>query len=293
MNFSSGVGYMLLATFLFSSMNALVKLLPHIPAIEIVFFRSLISLVMSYGVLRSGNVPIWGNNKKLLITRGVAGATALILYFTMLQQIPLAAAVTLQYLAPIFGAILGMFVLRESVKPVQWLFFLISFTGVMVINGFDVRVETTHLLMGLAAAFASAIAFISIRTMNTREHPLVIVFYFPLVTIPFTGVYTAFDWTQPQGWDWLILLGIGILTQFAQYFMTKSYQTEEISNVAILRYLSLIYALGYGYVFFQETFTLMSYLGMVLVVIGVLLNIGYKQYWQKMKARRKKRASGL
>ena len=292
MHFSRGVGYMLLATFLFSSMNALVKLLPHIPAIEIVFFRSLISLVMSYGALRSGNVPIWGKNKKLLIVRGVAGATALILYFTMLQQIPLATAVTLQYLAPIFGAILGMFVLRESVKPVQWCFFLISFTGVLIINGFDVRVEIMHLLMGLAAAVASAIAFISIRTMNTQEHPLVIVLYFPLVTLPFTGLYVVFDWTQPQGWDWLILLGIGVLTQFAQYFMTKSYQTEEISNVAILRYLSLIYALGFGYVFFQETFSLLSYLGMVLVVLGVLMNIVYKQYWQKIKVRRKKRTAG-
>ncbi len=291
MHFSKGVGFMLLATFLFASMNALVKLLPHIPAIEIVFFRSLISLVISLGLLRSARVPAWGNNKKLLITRGVAGAISLTLYFTMLQQIPLAAAVTLQYLAPVFGAILGMLLLRESVKPVQWLFFLISFVGVLMINGFDVRVETIHLLMGLAAAVASAVAFISIRMMNTREHPLVIVLYFPLVTLPFTGLYSIFDWVQPLGWDWLILLGIGVLTQFAQYFMTKSYQTEEISNVAILRYLSLIYALGYGYVFFHETFSLLSYLGMVLVVVGVVMNMIFKQYWKTTKIRRRKRAA--
>ena len=286
---SRGVWYMLLATFLFSSMNALVKLLPHIPAVELVFFRSLISLAMSYGVLRSVNVPIWGHNKKLLILRGIAGAVSLLLYFTMLQQIPFASAVTLQYMAPIFSAILSFFVLKEKVTPVQWFFFLLSFAGVLVVNGFDIRVEPVHLLMGIVAAVASAVAFVTIRTINTQEHPLVIVLYFPLVTLPLTGLYSVFHWVQPQGWDWLILLGVGVLTQFAQYFMTKSYQVEEVSEVAILRYLSLIYALGFGYVFFQETFSFMSYLGMLLVVVGVVLNMIYKQYWQKSKIAREKR----
>ena len=277
MHLSKGVQYMLLATFLFSCMNALVKFVPHIPAAEIVFFRSVVSLAMSYGVLKAQRVYVWGNNRKLLIARGLTGAVALLLYFVLLQQIPLATAVTLQFLAPIFTAVLGMLLLHERVRPWQWVFFAISFGGMLVINGFDARISTVHLLMGIIAAAGAGMAYTIIRKLNYSEHPLVIVLYFPLVTLPITGLYSAFHWVPPQGWDWAFLLGVGVLTQFAQYFMTKSYQAEEISKVANLNYLNIIYALGLGFIFFGETFNLMTYGGMALVLVGVLLNVWYKQ----------------
>ncbi len=277
MVFSPGVRYMLLATFLFACMNVLVKLVSHIPAVEAVFFRSLISLVMSYTVLRAQGVNMWGNNRKWLIARGAFGAVALVLYFTLLQNIPLATAITLQFLSPIATAVLGMLLLREKIWTWQWFFFLITFLGMLVISGFETRMEPVHLLMGILAAVGSGMAYTIIRKLNHSEHPLVIVLYFPLVTLPITGILSAFQWVMPQGIDWLILLGIGILTQFAQYFMTKSYQAEEVSKVANLNYLSIIYALLFGFFFFGETFNVLTYLGMVLVITGVVLNVWYKQ----------------
>ena len=71
---------MLLATLLFSLMNVGVKLVPDIPAVEIIFFRSVISLVISAGVLKYKKVRLWGNNQMWLVFRGLVGATALILY---------------------------------------------------------------------------------------------------------------------------------------------------------------------------------------------------------------------
>ncbi|MFP4089887.1 MAG: DMT family transporter [Cyclobacteriaceae bacterium] len=276
MTISKGIQYMLLSTFLFACMNVLVKLVSHIPAVEVVFFRSLISLLMSYSILRLKKIPLLGNNKPLLIARGVFGALGLILYFTIIQQIPLATAVTLQFLAPIVTALLGMLLLREQVKGWQWFFFLLSFAGVLVVNGFDARVSVIHLLMGLLAAFGAGMAYTIIRKLKKTEHPLVIVMYFPLVTMPLTGVYVAFNWIMPLGTDWLLLLGIGVLTQFAQYYLTKSFQEDEINKVASLNYLSILYAISFGYVFFDETFNLYTYLGMLLVVLGVILNVWYK-----------------
>jgi len=75
-------------------------MVPHIPAVEIVFFRSLVSLVLSYLILTKAKVSVWGNNRKVLISRGFTGAIALILYFITLQVIPLASAVTIQFLSP-------------------------------------------------------------------------------------------------------------------------------------------------------------------------------------------------
>ncbi len=278
MLFSPGIRYMLLATFLFACMNVLIKFVPHIPSVEVVFFRSVVSLAISYVTLKSKHIPVLGNNKPLLIGRGLSGAVALVIYFTLIQEIPLATAVTLQFLSPIATAIIGMLLLREKVSVWQWLFFLLSFAGVLVVNGFDTRIATIHIVMGIVAAIGSGTAYNIVRRLRTSEHPLVIILYFPLVTLPLSGIYSAMHWVQPQGLDWLVLLGIGTLTQMAQYFMTKAYQLEEVSKVANISYLGIIYALLFGFFLFGETFNLMTYAGMLLVLTGVVLNIWYKKW---------------
>ncbi len=267
---------MLLATFFFSLMNVFVKLVPNIPPVEIVFFRSIISLVLSYFFLAMQQVSVWGNNKKILLMRGAVGAISLILYFSTLQLIPLASAVTIQFLAPIFTTILGVFIVKEKVKPLQWLFFVVAFGGVLLVKGFDPRITPILFLMGVASAFFAGLAYNFIRKLNTTEHPLVIVFYFPLVTLPVTGLLSIFIWVQPIGIEWLYLLLIGVLTQLAQYFMTMAYQHEELSKVSSLKYLGLIYALGFGYLVFDETFNIMTYLGMFIMVASVGVNVWYK-----------------
>jgi len=257
-------------------MNVCVKLLPNIPTIEIIVFRSLVSLIICLVSLKYQRISIWGNNKKLLLFRGSAGAIALILFFRLIHEIPLANAVILQYLAPIFVTLIGIVMVNEAVKPIQWLFFFISFLGIIVIQGFDIRLEFSHILIGVTASFFSGLAYNSIRKMKTTEHPLVIIFYFPLVTLPIAGTYSVFNWVTPNGWEWFYLLLVGLFTQFAQYFMTKSLQSEELSKVSIIKNLGIVLALIFGFSF-GETFNLMTYLGMSTVILGVLLNIFYKE----------------
>ena len=175
---------MLLATFFFALMNAAVKFLGHLPAIEIAFLRSLVSLILAFSIVKYYRIPLPGNNRLALLFRGFFGSTSLVLYFITLQHMPLASAVTLQYLSPIFTAIMGIFVVREKVKPWQWVFFLISFTGVLMVQGFDNRIVLRYLLMGIGSAFFAALAYNMIRQLKGREHPLIIVFYFPLVSLP-------------------------------------------------------------------------------------------------------------
>lgn len=272
---------MLLSTLFFSLMNVCVKLVPHIPAMEIILFRSAVSIVISYFALNRQKVSVWGNNRGLLIMRGLTGSSALVLFFNTLQNLPLATAATIQYLSPIFTTILGVFIVKEKVKPWQWVFFAISFGGIIVIEGLDATADSLYVWMGVASALFSGLAYSSIRRLNTREHPLVIVFYFPLVALPIAGVYSLFHWVQPEGWDWGILLLVGILTQLGQYYMTMSYQAEEISKVANLNYIGIIYALSLGFVLFDEHFQLATYVGMALVLVGVILNVRYKNRLSK------------
>jgi drug/metabolite transporter (DMT)-like permease len=273
---SRGIWYMIISTFVFAVMNVFIKLVSHIPAVEVVFFRSVVSLVLSLGVLRYARVPVWGKDKKMLVIRGVAGACSLMLYFQLIQEVPLASATTILFLAPIFTSIIGIFFVKERVQPVQWLFFLVSFAGILMVHGFDSRVGAFYLAIGIASSLFSGVAYNCIRKMKNTEHPVVIIFYFPLVTLPITGAISAFNWVMPSGVDWLVLLMVGVLTQIAQYFMTKSYQAEELSKVASIRYLGIIYAIGFGYFIFDETFAIWAYMGMAVTIAGVVLNVWYK-----------------
>lgn len=268
---------MLLAGFLFSLMNVSVKMVSHIPAIEIILFRSAFSLVFTYFLIKKAGVPVFGTHKKLLVSRGIVGSIGLIAFFYNLQSIPLASAVTINYLAPVFTTILGIFIVKEKVRPVQYLFFGISFAGVVIIQGFDPRISGLDLGVGLIAAIAMGLAYNLIRKIGIKEHPLVIMFYFPLITVPIAAIVTYIVWVLPIGWDWLILLAVGFLTQFAQYFMTLAYQNAQLSKVASLSYLGIVYALGFGYFIFEETFTLVTFSGMLLVLAGVLLNVTSKK----------------
>jgi len=283
---SKGVIYMIYASFTFALMNVLVKYLSHIPAVELVFFRSLVSFIICVALLKYQNIPLFGNKKKYLISRGFFGMISLLLYFYTLQKIPLAAAATLQLVSPVFTAILGYYFLSEKLHPWQVLFLTLSLTGTIVMKSFDARIETLTLLAGLTSALASAFAYISIRKTGTSEHPLVIVLYFPMIATPISGVLSYNVWIMPEGFDWLLVIGVGVLTQIAQFYMTKAYQIEVANKVASVNYIGIVFAFLFGYFIFGEMLNIQVILGIALVLLGVMLNLnlGRIRLWiSKMK----------
>ncbi len=272
-----GVWYMALATFLFALMTVFVKLVPEIPALEIIFFRAIISVTLCYWGLKRARVPIFGNNKPMLILRGIAGVLALTLNFYLIHEIPLATASTLTYLAPISTTLIGIWFVKEKVSPLQFVFFAVSFAGTLVIQGFDARVSLFHLGVGIVTSLFMGIAYNCVRKLSTSEHPLVIIFYFPFVCLPVTGIWCLLFWVQPQGWAWFHLAMVGITSQVAQYYMTRAYQLAEISTVSIVNYTGIIYAIVLGFILFGEGFNLLTYAGMALVLAGLGPNVVFKQ----------------
>ncbi|TYP88716.1 EamA domain-containing membrane protein RarD [Sphingobacterium allocomposti] len=264
---------MLIAGLLFACMNICVKLVSHLPTMEVVFFRSVLGLILTYALLKRKQIPLFGNNKVLLSLRGVAGCLGLVGSFYTLQHIPLASAVTINYLSPFFTAVLGIFIARQPLRPQQYLYFIMAIAGVALLKGFDTSISTFDLLIGLSAALFAGIAYNIISKLKTSEHPLVIIFYFPMITFPVAGIYSYFHWVNPTGLDWVILLLVGIFTQGAQYYMTRSYQQANLGRVASLNYLGVIYAILFGYLVFGEQLGLYALLGIVLILVAVVLNL--------------------
>jgi drug/metabolite transporter (DMT)-like permease len=273
---SKGVKYIIISTVFFSLMNIGVKYLPHIPAWEIAFFRALVSGVICYGLLKRAGLQPWGTNRRVLIFRGLAGTAGLVMYFYTLQHMPLASAITIQLLSPIFTIILAGLLLREPPRPIQWLFFLLSFAGVVMIKGFDPRVSLFDLGMGISAAVMTGLAYNFVRQLRSTDHHLVVVLFFPLVAVPITGSMALVDWVMPTPFDLAILLAIGIVVTVAQIYMTKGYQADRASNISNFNYLQVIYGLVLGYLLFNESVGWLAMLGIVFIVAGVLLSSRFR-----------------
>ena len=266
---------MLLATFAFAVMNVFVKQLDRIPAMEIVFFRCLVSGLICGVEIARQRMDWKGNNHTLLIARGTFGTLALFTFFITLQRMPLATAVTIQYLSPIFTALIGVFVLREHVWSRQWLFYGLAFAGVFVLKGFDAAVSTTYLLIGIFSAICSGMAYNLVRRLREREEPIVVVLHFQLVGIAAGLIACFFSWKTPSFREWFYLLMCGVLTQIGQVCLTKSLQAERVATVAVLNYIGLVYALIFGVTIFGERYTVQTVLGILLIVTGVLLAVIY------------------
>jgi drug/metabolite transporter (DMT)-like permease len=282
---TDGVRAMFLSTLSFALANILVKQVSHIPAMEVVFFRCFTATAFClYGLHRAG--ADWkGSNRTLLFLRGTFGTVALYLFFTTVQNIPLASAMTIQYLSPIFTTIIAIFILKEGVRPMQWVFYAIAFSGVLLIERFDPRISLTFLIFGIVSAFCSGVAYNLVRSLKGKEHPLTVVLHFQLVGVLAGFISLFFDFRMPTGWDWFWLFLIGVFSQLGQIFLTSALQKEAVAGVAIVNYTGLVYAVSVGWIVFGEPQTLSSVGGMMLVVLGVFLSVIYSRRVQKAKER--------
>ncbi len=276
---------MLISVGCFAGVNLMIKFLPKIPATELVLFRSLITLAISYVLLRRRKINPWGNDKKWLLIRGIAGTTALTVFFYTIQKMPLSAAVTIQYLSPFFTAFIAGFLLGEKTRWAQWGFFVLSFAGIVIVKGSSAQIPTELLLLGVFSSVFSGLAYNAIRKLK-NEAPLVVVMYFPLVATPVMIGFSFFNWITPVGIEWLLLIAVGILTQFAQVYMTKAYQSSEVNTVAPLKYIGVIFALTWDILLFDFVPNGTMFLGIAMVIGGVLLNLQYKARLAKQRTRK-------
>lgn len=276
MGVKNAIKYMIVSTLAFAFMNIIVKYLKNVNAYEIVFFRSLSSLFFTFGYLIRYKIPMISSNNKLMVLRSLAGAFSMLLFFMSLKYLSVGTAVSLRYIAPIFAAIFAVFLLKEKIKTLQWLFFIISFFGVLILKGLDTQINSTGLILVLLAAVLSGLVYIIINKIGNSEHPVVVVNYFMIVATILGGVLSIPHWVTPQGMEWAFLFSLGVFGYFGQLYMTKAFQNAPTNLMAPLKYIEVVFTVILGATLFNEIYTFWSLLGMVLIILGLLLNVWYK-----------------
>ena len=276
-----GVRYMLLSALTFSVMSLLVKRVgENLPFEEIVMARAVVSLVLSGVVLKRSGVSLWGQNRRILVLRGFFGFSGLMCFYYALTRLPLADATLIQYMHPVFTAILAALFLGERAGYGLAAALGLSIGGVLLVTRPDAifgagetALATWPVIVALLGAFFSASAYVVVRYLGQSEHPLVIVFYFPLVTIPAVLPFVAMDFVWPTGEEWLLLLGVGVFTQFGQISITRGLLSEPAGRATAIAYVQVLFAAFWGYLFFSEIPNAFTGAGALLILGGTVLAV--------------------
>ncbi|MBI1268502.1 MAG: EamA family transporter [Cryomorphaceae bacterium] len=267
------IGLVLISVFLFTAANVFVKTIDYLPTSQIVFMRSLISLILCASFVIKKGFSFFGINKKWLFIRGFFGMIALTLFFYTVQNIPLASATVIQYLSPVFTMLLAIFFLRERVRPMQWLFLSMAIAGVLMVKGFDTRISLGFLGIGVLSSFFAAISYFATIKCKETDHPVAIVMWFHLLATPIMGAYSAADWVPMTTFEWTLGMLIGVLSVIAQIALSFALHRADVSVVTPFKYIGAILALFIGTFWFNEEMSLFSILGIVFVIAGVTLNV--------------------
>ncbi|HEX8693097.1 MAG TPA: DMT family transporter [Longimicrobium sp.] len=276
--FSAGLRYMAAGAFFFSVMSLLVKMAGRrLPSQEIVLVRAVVTLALSWWAVRRARVAPWGNNRPRLVLRGIVGFLALSGFYYSVVHLPLADATVIQYTNPVFAVLLAVPVLHERLRAREVLVVLVSMAGVVVatrptflFGHGEGALDHVAVGIGLFAAMCSAAAYVTVRSLRGREEPLVIVFYFALVSTLgalATGLPGA---VWPTGTEWLVLLGVGVTTQLGQVSITRGLHLERAGRATATAYLQIVFAALWGALFFAELPDAGTAAGAVLIVAGTL-----------------------
>lgn len=260
----------------FSLMGVCVKQVGgRIPAAEVVLARSLISLGLSWLLLLRAGVYPWGRRRGLLIWRGAIGTAALLCVYAALAALPLASATVLQYLYPPFTALLAWLVLGERIGKRVLAAMALGWLGVLLVAqpGGSLALAWQPVLVAVAGALFTALAYVSVRSLGQSEHPLVIVFYFPLVALPLSLPLVALNPVLPTPTELLWLVGVGLFTQLGQVYLTRSLMALPAARATAISYVQVGFAAGWGWLLFGEQIDAATISGALLVLAATVVSL--------------------
>lgn len=269
-----GIAMMLLGVCLFSAMDGFVKWLgPDYPTMQIVFFRSLFAFVpLAFLIHRFGGIRI-----ALRVTspaghliRCFCGTGAMFLIFYAYANMKLADAVAIGFAAPLFITLLSVPLLGEKVGIRRWSACLVGFLGVLIMIRPGPGILESIALVPLLAALFNAGAMIYVRRLSRTDSVASIIFWFTVSTTLLSGLFMPFQWVTPQGWDWALLITVGLIGGGAQIAMTSAFSQAPVAAISPFKYTSMIWAVLIGWLIWGETPGLNIWLGWPVVVASGL-----------------------
>ena len=274
-----GYIFIVLSAFSYCIMSIFVKLAgEQLATIQIVFVRGMITLLVTYLILLKKRINPLGKNRNVLLIRGLVGSIALFLVYESLQRLSLSEATVIQYLYPIFTALFAGLLLSEHIGKKIFFSIVFGLLGVYIILDFSIfkieKVPRIDVVISLSGAILTGLSYVLVKkASNLKESPYVIMFYFPLFTVPLSMLFLTDNWIMPSALIWLYLIVVGISSQFGQIFLTYGYELLPASKAAMTSYLQVPFSVIAGIIIFKDVITPNFIFGTTIILITILMMI--------------------
>lgn len=277
--------WMLFASFMFSIMGVCIKLAAEwYTTSEVVMFRGLVGVV-SMGAL----IAMHGGGFRTArpwqhLWRGIFGTTALWMWFYAISVLPLATAMTLNYMSPIWIAAivfgLGWWRMRQRFEWRLALAIGVSFVGVVLLLRPTIHAEQwLGGLLALVSSVLSALAYLQVRRLGQMgEADRLIVFYFSLTSMVSgllgmlfeaqAGIAVAPAMPAPPAQGLALLLGVGVCATIAQMAMTRAYRLGRVLLTANLQYSGVVFASIWGILVWDDLLPTISWAGIAIILLS-------------------------
>ena len=279
----------MLAGSLISALNGAVSkiLADDMSAMEIVFYRNIIGVFLILYALKHTPPKLSGGKWYLLITRGMFGFSAMILFFYTITTIPLGEAITLNKTSPLFVTILAYYLLKEHLDKTTLFALLIGFLGVVfIVKPFGIAVSYEHFL-GILGGFFAAAAYTTIKKIKDIYDARIIVLSFvgmgtilpallftvaPYVEVPNAISFLFPTFSFPASMKiWSLIIFMAIISTISQWLLTKAYSASNLSIIGVISYTNIPFAIGFGWMLGDAFPDALTFLGIGLIIFGGVL----------------------
>ena len=276
--------YMIASVACFSIMDIIVKYLKDAPFGQVLFMRFAFGMIPIILLIPRKKVFTFYKTKRpgLHSLRCIAGLIAIIAIFIALRKLPLATVVSISFAAPIFTTIFSIFLLSEKVGIYRWLAVLVGFIGILIITEPGISNLNIYYIFPIIFCLGLSYVAITLRQLSTTE-PVWLISLFFSIAITFLSFLTLpFGWVMPSFNHFLILSLVGIFGGVSNLWLSQSYKYSEVSLVTPLKYLTLVFAIIFGYFIWDEIPTIKTLIGALLVIVSTLIIFRREIYKKKI-----------
>jgi len=278
-----GFLYMFLSICAFSIMDLIVKWSDNYPIGEVLFFRGFCGIIPLLFFIPKEKYSSFYKTKKpfLHFKRCLSGLIAIVAIFIALRKLPLATVTSISFAAPIFTTLLSIFLLSEKVGFYRWLAVLVGFIGIIIISEPGFNSMNIYYIYPIIFCLGLSYVAITIKQLSSTEPVWLISFYFSISIMIMSFFTIPSGWVFPNMIDLLLLSLLGLLGGLANLWLTQSYKFSDVSLVTPLKYLGLIFAIFFGYIFWSEVPSTKTLIGSALVITSSVIIFRREIYHKK------------
>jgi len=278
-----GFLYMFLSICGFSLMDVIVKWSVDYPIGQILFFRGFFGIIFYFFIIPRDRLHNFYQTKRpgLHSLRCIAGLIAIVAIFIALRKLPLATVVSISFAAPIFTTIFSIFFLSEKVGIYRWLAVFVGFVGILIITEPGVSELNIYYIFPIIFCLGLSYVAITLRQLSSTEPVWLISLFFSIAITLLSFLTIPFGWVIPSFNHFVILSLIGIFGGVSNLWLSQSYKYSEVSLVTPLKYLTLVFAIIFGYFIWGEIPTIKTLVGALLVIISTLIIFRREIYKKK------------